>query len=238
MEALDFAKVYHEVFGNRTPEELEPYERIAAGRTLEKVRKHRREWGILYYEPYEALKIESTGLTDPRHAFRRVKDTEGNSVSSGRFPQAEFHKSNKKVRLIISGNQAGKTQCGAAESIWLSLAIHPCHSIPTPNRGRIVGENLNEGIMEVIWPKYDSLMPIHELRREPSKYSGGQIKKVTYKCGSTAEFMSYEMGVKPFEGWTGDWVWFDEPPPKDIFTACVRGVMRNEGLIFITSTPL
>ena len=231
-------EVYEGLFGNRYLEDLTSEERVILGEADYLIEKHRREWGIVYYEPYEAFKIESTGLMhDPRHAFRRVKDVEGNNVLSGKFPQTDFHKSPKRIRMITSGNQAGKTQCGSAESIWLSTGTHPYHRMPTPNRGRIVGEKL-DSIMEVIWPKYESLMPIHELRKEPSHFSQGQVKKVTYKCGSTAEFMSYEMPVKAFEGWTGDWIWFDEPPSKEIWTACIRGLMINNGIVFITATPL
>ena len=238
IKRLDLNEVYEQLFGNRPFDSLDSDERVILGEADYIIEKHKREWGIVYYEPYEALEIESTGLmNDPRHAFRRVKDKEGNSVPSGLFPQLEFHKSPKRIRMITSGNQAGKTQCGSAEAIWLSCGTHPYHKMQTPNRGRIIGQKLDTN-MEVIWPKYSSMMPFHELRREPSKFPQGQVKKVTYKCGSTAEFMSYEMDITAFEGWTGDWIWFDEPPPKAIWTACIRGLMINNGIVFITATPL
>ena len=230
--------VYEKLFGNRPFDSLSSDERCMLGEADVRIEQHMRDWAILYYQPYTMLEIEPTGLINPKHSFRRVKDAQGNNVFSTRKPQDEFHRSGKRVRLIISGNQAGKTQCGAAEAIWMSLGIHPYNQIKTPNRGRICGGSLGKGVMEVIWPKYEALMPRKELRREPSKYSAGPPQKVTYKNGSTAEFMSYEMGVEPFEGWVGDWVWFDEPPPKDIYTACVRGLMVNNGIMFITATPL
>ena len=39
--------------------------------------------------------------------------------------QLEFHKSNKRNRWVFGGNRTGKTECGAIETIWLSLGIHP-----------------------------------------------------------------------------------------------------------------
>ena len=42
--------------------------------------------------------------------------------------QLEFHKSTKKIRWVFGGNRTGKTECGAIETIWLSLGIHPYKS--------------------------------------------------------------------------------------------------------------
>ena len=39
--------------------------------------------------------------------------------------QIEFHKSQKRNRWVFGGNRTGKTECGAIETIWLSLGIHP-----------------------------------------------------------------------------------------------------------------
>ena len=39
--------------------------------------------------------------------------------------QIEFHKSTKRNRWVFGGNRTGKTECGAVETIWLSLGIHP-----------------------------------------------------------------------------------------------------------------
>ena len=39
--------------------------------------------------------------------------------------QMEFHKSTKRNRWVFGGNRTGKTECGAIETIWLSLGIHP-----------------------------------------------------------------------------------------------------------------
>ena len=39
--------------------------------------------------------------------------------------QLEFHKSLKRNRWVFGGNRTGKTECGAVETVWLSLGVHP-----------------------------------------------------------------------------------------------------------------
>jgi phage terminase large subunit-like protein len=81
-----------------------------------------------------------------------------------------------------------------------------------------------------------------ELSSEPRKHSGGQIKKVNSKCGSSIEFMSYEQGagenIGVFEGGEGNWVLFNEPPPEKIFSACSRWLMVRNGIMMFAMTPL
>jgi len=226
---LDFDEILAELEQLDGPLENWPEDKLRRTAELKVVLdKRKKDYGILYYKPYNALLIDGG---------RRVKDEAGNNVLSGKYPQEDFHKSMKKVRLALGGNQSGKTQTGAAESLKLSLGIHPYRQMRVPNKGRIVGGDLAKGIGEVIWPKYESMLPRSEVSSE-RRYSSGEIKKIGFRNGSTVEFLSYEQGTKLFEGWTGDWVWFDEPPPRDIFTACYRGLMRYGGIIFITATPL
>ena len=39
--------------------------------------------------------------------------------------QMAFHKCTKRNRWVFGGNRSGKTECGAVESVWLALGIHP-----------------------------------------------------------------------------------------------------------------
>lgn len=210
----------------------------------------RRDYGILYYKPYRALEVI--------HDFTGVRHTAIRAVIAGkkpdpyvmpmlqedcykwtdRYPQEEFHKSGKKVRLLIAANKVGKTHSAIAESLDLTFGRHPFHKMRVPNKGRIIGTDLEKGIEEDVWGIYKLLYPATELSSEPRKYSGGQVKKVNYKCGSSVEFMSYEQDSKLFEGGEGDWVMFNEPPPRDIFVACTRWLMKRNGIIFIAATPL
>lgn len=39
--------------------------------------------------------------------------------------QMEFHRCKKRNRWVFGGNRTGKTECGAAETVWLARGIHP-----------------------------------------------------------------------------------------------------------------
>lgn len=151
--------------------------------------------------------------------------------------QKKFHASNKKVRLVLGGNQTGKTESGVAEDVRIALGIDPYEKIRVPNRMRICANDLDKGIGEVIMPKLDKLLPPSCIRKI-SKYSGGQWKKVVLENGSSIELLSYEQEDKMYEGWTGDYVHFDEPPPQSKFVSSMRGLMRYAGKVAITATPL
>ena len=151
--------------------------------------------------------------------------------------QAPFHRSLKKMRLCTGGNQSGKTIATCSEGIMLSLGIHPYRKIRVPNKGRVVATDLQKGIGEVVGAKYKELIPMSEVRRM-KYYPGGEYKKCFWKNGSVTEFMSYEQDDLAFEGWVGDWVQFDEPPPRSKYVACMRGLMRYKGICFMALTPL
>ena len=151
--------------------------------------------------------------------------------------QEAFHKSVKKLRLVAGSNQSGKTHSSCAEGIMLSLGIHPYRKMHIPNKGRVVATDLQKGIGEVVQEKYEQLIPKSEIR-QIKKYSSGQLAKIIYKNGSSVEFLSYEQDTGLFEGWVGDWVQFDEPPPRDKYIACMRGLMRNKGICWLALTPL
>ncbi len=151
--------------------------------------------------------------------------------------QLPFHKSNKKIRLAWGSNQSGKSVAGVVEGLQIALGIHPYKKIKTPNKGRVIAADLTHGIGEVIQPLLDDWLPRHEVKSE-KKGPTGIIQKIKFKNGSTIDFMSNEQDTKSFEGWTGDWVWCDEPVRRDVYTATMRGLMVRKGLIWITMTPL
>lgn len=51
------------------------------------------------------------------------------------------------------------------------------------------------------------------------------------------DVMTYEQAVKEFEGATIPLIIFDEPPPQDIWNACI-GRLRSGGMILVFMTPL
>lgn len=155
--------------------------------------------------------------------------------------QQKFHNSFKKIRLALGGNQIGKTECGCAEDIRIALGLDNTiekMGCRPPYKMRVCAYDLDKGIQEVVVSKYQKLIPPETLKSKPAKYSGGQWKKIYFKNGSTIELMSYEQETDLYEGWTGHYCHFDEPPPKDKYTATIRGLMRFNGKVAITATPL
>lgn len=154
--------------------------------------------------------------------------------------QTKFHNSFKKIRLVLGGNQTGKTECGGAEDINVALGLGNTiekMGCRPPYKMRVCGNDLDKGIGEILMPKFEKLIPTNCIKKI-SKYSGGQWKKITFTNYTTLEFMSYEQETKMYEGWTGHYTHFDEPPPHDKYVATIRGLMRFKGKCLITATPL
>lgn len=147
---------------------------------------------------------------------------------------------------MLGGNRSGKTEWGATEVISYCLGYRPyldkSHPLyrtnrTAPVRVRIVGEDIINHVKNVLVPKLHKLVPMSEIRAIKKSSQGIELSW-TFKNGSTLELMSYEMGSDKFEGWDGDLVWFDEPPPKDIYIACYRGLVDRQGKMLFTMTPL
>jgi len=154
------------------------------------------------------------------------------------FPHQElFHKSQKKVRMIGGGNQSGKSLCSTVEGMQLSLGIHPYRKMSIPNKGRVVANDIKKGLGEIISTLYSKFLPMSEVKRI-KKYPGGEISKVEYRNGSQVDFLTYEQDTKAFEGWTGNWVQWDEPMPREKYIASLRGLIRYKGITWMAMTPL
>ena len=152
--------------------------------------------------------------------------------------QVPFHKSGKKIRLVAGSNQSGKSVAGCVEGLWLALGIHPYKKMQIPNKGRVIAADLTQGIGEIIQSQLDKWLPKNELAGSPKKGPTGVISKLKFKNGSSIDFLSNEQEDKAFEGWVGNWVWGDEPMRRNVYTACLRGLMSRKGMLWITMTPL
>lgn len=176
--------------------------------------------------------------------------------------QAEFHAAGKRCRerLLMAGNQLGKTLCAGAEvsmhvtgrypdwwdgyvfdneSAWWVAGVTSESTRDNPQRillGRI-GRN-GTGMI----PK-DAIIGDPAMRRGVAGAvdsiicrfgGGGDVQAGTSSVG----FKSYDQGREKWQGETLGGVWFDEEPPEDIYS---EGITRtNVGIrpIMITFTPL
>ena len=62
-----------------------------------------------------------------REIKRRRQASRLKSYNTGpvHLKQTEFHKSSKRNRWVFGGNRSGKTECGAAETVYLARGCHP-----------------------------------------------------------------------------------------------------------------
>jgi phage terminase large subunit-like protein len=197
-----------------------------------------RDNGIIINEDTPKRVLEK--LADYKHDLEERQRKYGILYYRPQKYQESFHKSNKKIRLVLGGNQTGKTEVGVAEDLRLALGIDPFEKFKKeeyPLKIRVCGTDLTKAIGDVLLPKMHKLLPKDEII-DIRRFSGGQIQKITFKNGSTIEFLSYEQETKMYEGWTGHYVHFDEPPPQDKYVATMRGLMRYGGKCAITATPL
>jgi len=94
---------------------------------------------------------------------------------------------------------------------------------------------------EVITEAINKWLP-KSLIVDKSRSSQGIYDKywIKHKSGNISSFdiITYEQDSAVAEGWTGDWAWYDEPPPHQHYIATSRGLMVNEGWSIFTLTPL
>ncbi len=161
--------------------------------------------------------------------------------------QLLFHKSTKRNRWVFGGNRTGKTECGAVETIWLSLGIHPFRKNKDETQCWVVSlsTRVQKEVAQAKILKYLPKSSIVEIIMNTGKKSSPEsgvieclvVKNISGK-NSKIWFKSCEEGREKFQGTSLDFVWFDEEPPEDIYNECKMRVLDKCGEIFGTMTPL
>ncbi len=111
-----------------------------------------------------------------------------------------------------------------------------------PTVGRIFAADFSKGV-QVVTKKLKEWLPkdaiLHIDKNSQRAEIGWHIKYKDGRLGeSFADIMTYEQDCSLAEGWNGDWVLFDEPPPRDMYIATARGLIDNDGICIFTLTPL
>lgn len=120
----------------------------------------------------------------------------------------------------------------------IALGEHPYKKVRVPNRGTVVSaKSYKDGIEDEIIPKFKEFVGSYDIRRF-IKDKSGRPMTIEWRSGSITHLMSAEQDDVAFESKTLDWIWLDEPMRRHIYIALMRGLMKAEGLIWITATPL
>jgi len=167
-----------------------------------------------------------------------------------------------RERLLMAGNQNGKTYCGGAEATYHLTGQYPedwmGRRFDHPIRMWVVGETGT--VTRDVQQKYlcgtpgveadfgTGLIPKELFVEKPSLSRGVtdafdtmQVKHFTngvYDGTSTAIFKTYEQGRTKMQGDSIDFFWCDEEPPEDIYAEILTRTVATKGSGMITFTPL
>jgi hypothetical protein len=131
--------------------------------------------------------------------------------------QRAAHMSPHGRRILIGGNQIGKTRFLAAESWWLAGAFHPFRESPAPGSiGWIVCADLRAG-----WPNISrklreieppGILDPRQKYDDARGYTFSGSKLIRLKSGSLIFGKSGSQDLIALSGATIDWLAFDEVP--------------------------
>src|SRR5215475_9469140 len=170
--------------------------------------------------------------------------------------QAEFHRAGAthRERLLMAGNQLGKTLAGGFEA-----AMHATGRYPEDWKGRrfdrptvgwacgVTGEVVRDTVQKILVgrvgqegtvaiPK-DAIAELVSARGIPELLDTIKVKHVS-GGHSIIGLKTYASGREKFQGETLDWVWFDEEPPADIYTEGLTRTNVGANPVWMTFTPL
>lgn len=164
----------------------------------------------------------------------------------------------KRERLLIAGNQNGKTHTGAYEAACHMTGLYPDNwkgrRWDRPTKGWIAGETSlvvrdvqqkklcgEPGVTDLFGT---GMIPKDLFTDKPSlargitdAYDTIQVKHVSGGV-SVARFKSYEQGRTKFQGESIDWGWADEEPPEDVYAEFLTRTVATGGMVYLTFTPL
>lgn len=148
-----------------------------------------------------------------------------------------------RVMLFIAGNKAGKTTGGAvmmAEFMCGTMLwghdFRPPQQFRAPCYGVVFAEDYDSH-KEVTLPAFLSWCP-HKFIKDVRRNAAGHVVHIEFVNGNFLFFRTYEQGSEKAEGKDWDVAWCDEPPPRSIYTAVMRGMVTRNGLFYITATLL
>lgn len=198
-------------------------------------------------------------------ALERERDRRAshNRLTSYRaYPkQREFHAAGKfhRERLLMAGNQLGKTLSAGAETAMHATGRYPDwwdgHVFNKPIMSwvaGVTGESTRDNPQRILYGPLGAsgtgMIPKNAIKDSaPRRGLADALDTLVVKWGGGGDiqagdsilgFKSYDQGREKWQGPTLNWVWFDEEPPEDIYT---EGLTRtNVGLcpVAITFTPL
>ena len=163
-----------------------------------------------------------------------------------------------RERLLMAGNQVGKSETGAYEAAMHMTGLYPDdwpgRRFDRPTRGWVAGvtglvvRDVQQkklcGTPGVDLDFGTGMIPKHLFVDKPTLSRGVadafdmiQVKHVSGGT-SVALFKSYEQGRTKFQGDGIDWGWGDEEPEEDVYAEFLTRTTATGGMLYLTFTPL
>lgn len=167
-----------------------------------------------------------------------------------------------RERLLMAGNQQGKTECGAAETAYHLTGRYPPdwkgRKWSRPTIGWAAGET-GTVVRDVQQAKLcgppgveaefgTGYIPKECFADKPTLARGVadayDMVQVWHETDgvrdgvSTLNFKSYEQGRTKFQGKGIDFGWADEEPPEDVYSEFLTRTVATGGMMYMTFTPL
>ncbi len=158
--------------------------------------------------------------------------------------QKEIIQSTAQKILVAGANKSGKTELGGHVFCYHMTGWYPdwfpeANKLKGKIRGCIVVPNFKEAAGAEIEPYLFNMIPQSLIdRRRCHKNEVGVTTKWHLKNGNTFTIMSCEQKPMAFETIVADFVWVNEPIPRDRYIALVKGFMVTHGKLMITATLL
>lgn len=170
--------------------------------------------------------------------------------------QSEFHAAGLtfRERLLMAGNQLGKTMAGSMEVAMHATGIYkpdwPGRRFTKATAGwaaGITGLSTRDTVQQMLLGKVghlgtgsipgDLIIDTSPARGVADQIDTVQVKHISGET-SLISLKSYEQGREKWQGPSLDWVWFDEEPDLEIYTEGITRTNATGGLVWMTFTPL
>lgn len=150
----------------------------------------------------------------------------------------------KKVFAFVGANRSGKSVIATILALsvlfgrWLWLDKKMDFPHPHPRKVRLVGQGWESHIKAVVIPNLKFWWPKNRPLETKKNNQGVDALWKDKATHGVLEIMSTSQSSDVFEGWNGDLVVYDEPPPRDIRIACARGLIDRNGRELFGATLL
>lgn len=160
--------------------------------------------------------------------------------------QVLFHSSEQPLKAFLGGNRSGKTTAGILDDLIQAvdrnvlpehLALYK-HYEP-PFYCRIIVPDFTSTLEGVIFQKLREWSPKSQLVGDRfDKAYEKTTRKLSFKNGSTFDFLTFEQDLDKFGGAAKHRIHYDEEPPKDIRRESMMRLIDYGGDELFTMTPL